>query len=141
VRDGQFSWIEGGRYLTSTCHVNNVCEGMLLAAEKGRGGEVYFLTDGKPIELREFFTALLDTQGLKPGDRSIPRWLAQIIAFLVETLWKTFSLKTEPPLTRTALKLMGEEVTVDDSKARRELGYKALVTIKTGLEEMKNNLK
>lgn len=136
VRDGQFSWIEGGKYLTSTCHVTNVCEGMLLAAEKGRGGEIYFLTDGKPIELREFFTAMLKTQGLEPGNRSIPRWLAEIIAFLMESAWQIFKLKAEPPLTRTALKLMGEEVTVDDSKARRELGYSSLVTIKAGLEEM-----
>ena len=33
--DGKFAWIGGGHYLTSTCHVDNVVEGTLLAAERG----------------------------------------------------------------------------------------------------------
>jgi nucleoside-diphosphate-sugar epimerase len=38
VRDGKFAWMGGGRFLTSTCHVDNVVEGALLAAEKGTPG-------------------------------------------------------------------------------------------------------
>jgi nucleoside-diphosphate-sugar epimerase len=45
VRRGRFGWLGGGRYLTSTCHVENVVEGALLAAERGKPGEIYFLTD------------------------------------------------------------------------------------------------
>src|SRR5262249_46121152 len=41
VKSGRFMWIAGGRYRTSTCHVANVVEGMLLAAERGGGGEIY----------------------------------------------------------------------------------------------------
>ncbi|MBN8724848.1 MAG: NAD-dependent epimerase/dehydratase family protein [Acidobacteria bacterium] len=137
VKDGQFSWIAEGKYLTSTCHVRNVCEGMILAAERGRGGEAYFLTDGKPIEVREFFTKLLQTQGLDPGNKNLPRWFAKIIASGIEAFWKFSHLQMEPPITKTALKLMGEEVTVNDSKARRELGYNSPVTIEAGLAEMK----
>ncbi len=138
VKKGQFSWIDQGKYLTSTCHVTNVCEGMFLAAKHGKGGEIYFLTDGKPIEVREFFTALLKTQGLEPpANRSLPKSVAQILAVVIEISWIIFKLKGDPTLTRTALKLMGEEVTVNDAKARRELGYKSLVTIETGLAEMK----
>jgi hypothetical protein len=39
-------------------------------------------------------------------------------------------------VTRTALALVGHEVTVDDSKARRELGYQGKVTIDAGLAQM-----
>ena len=46
VAAGRFAWIGGGRFLTSTCHVRNLAAGALLAAERGRGGEAYFLTDG-----------------------------------------------------------------------------------------------
>jgi len=42
VRSGSFMWINGGYYLTSICHVANVCEGMMLAAERGQGGEIAF---------------------------------------------------------------------------------------------------
>jgi nucleoside-diphosphate-sugar epimerase len=42
-----------------------------------------------------------------------------------------------PPLTKTALALISHEVTVDDSKARAELGYAPRVTIEQGLAEMR----
>ena len=38
----------------------------LLGAEKGRPGEAYFITDGKPVVFRDFVTALLETQGVEP---------------------------------------------------------------------------
>lgn len=129
VNSGKFAWIGGGRYLTSTAHVDNVVEGMLLAAEKGTPGEIYFLTDGEPVEFRDFVTKLLATQGIDPGSRSIPRWLARTTVAL--TSWMK-----RPPLTKTAFALMAHEVTVDDRKARRELGYVGRKSIAEGLAEM-----
>lgn len=129
VKSGKFAWIGGGRYLTSTAHVDNVVEGMLLAAEKGTPGEIYFLTDGEPVEFRDFITKLLATQGVDAGSRSIPRWLARTTVAL--TSWMK-----RPPLTKTAFALMAHEVTVDDSKARRELGYAGKKSIAEGLAEM-----
>lgn len=137
VEDGRFRWIGGGRHLTSTCHVRNVVEGVLLAAQKGRGGERYFLTDGEPVEMREFLTKMLQTQGVDPGGRSVPRWVARSAAWTIEAVWKLFGIKKDPPMTRTAIRLIGEEVTVVDQKARDELGYEARVTIEEGLEEMR----
>jgi nucleoside-diphosphate-sugar epimerase len=130
VRRGRFRWIGGGRYLTSTCHVANVVEGTLLAAERGQGGETYFLTDGPPVEFREFVTALLGTQGVDPGGRAIPRWVAGAAASM--TAWMK-----RPPVTRTELALVAHEVTVDDAKARRELGYVGEVSREAGLAEMR----
>src|SRR5690349_21613709 len=34
VKSGVFKWFNGGTYRTSTCHVRNVCEGMVCAAER-----------------------------------------------------------------------------------------------------------
>jgi hypothetical protein len=38
-----------------------------------------------------------------------------------------------PPVSRTALALVGHEVTVDDRKARSELGYTSAMTREAGL--------
>ena len=38
-----------------------------------------------------------------------------------------------PPVTRTAVLLIGQEVTVDDAKARRELGYRPVTEREAGL--------
>jgi nucleoside-diphosphate-sugar epimerase len=129
IRARKFGWIGGGHYLTSTCHVANVVEGAMLAAEKGTPGEIYFLTDGEPVDFRDFVTLMCRTQGVEPGERVVPRWLASTVATL--TAWMR-----EPPVTRMALALIGHEVTVVDAKARRELGYAGKMSRSDGLAEM-----
>jgi nucleoside-diphosphate-sugar epimerase len=133
VRSGAFVWFGGGRNLTSTCHVANVCEGLLLAAERGRGGEIYFVTDGEPVVWRDFLTALLATQGVRVGSRSIPLWLARAAASGGEGVWRLLGLRQELPLTRFRVRIIGEDVTINDAKARRELGYVGKVTRAEGL--------
>lgn len=137
VKKGQFMWISGGHYLTSTCHVTNVVEGITLALERGKPCGVYFLTDGEPTEFRSFIGALVETQGLEPPKASIPRPVAKALAGVLEGVWAAFRLQSAPPLTRTLIYLMGEEVTVSDAKARRELGYAASVSRERGLREMR----
>lgn len=137
VRQGRFRWIGDGRQLTSTCHVRNVVEGLLLAAERGRPREVYFLTDGPPVELQWFLRELLATQGLDPGDRRLPLALARTAAAACEGLWKITGRTTPPPVSRGAIAAFGTEVSVDDGKARRELGYAARVSLAEGLADMR----
>ncbi|MDC0709853.1 NAD-dependent epimerase/dehydratase family protein [Stigmatella sp. ncwal1] len=136
VRAGRFWWIDGGHYKTSTCHVANCVEGMLLAAEKGKGGEAYFLTDGEPVDFREFMSALLKSHGVDPGNKSLPRWLAMGMATVSEALWGFLRLPGHPPATRAEMLVVGQEVTVSDAKARRELGYTGRMTREEGLREL-----
>ena len=133
VRLGRFAWVDGGRYLTSTCHVTNVCAGIRLAVEKAQAGEVYFLTDGEPVQFRDFLTALAATEGIALPDRSVPREVAWALAGAAETTWRLLRLTSEPPITRTFLALSGQEMTVDDSKARHQLGYHTVVSRRAGL--------
>lgn len=130
VRKGKFAWIGGGHYPISTCHVDNAVEGILLACEKGRAGQIYFLTDGDPVDFRDFMTELIAAYGLDAGDRTVPRWLARTLASL--TAWMK-----EPPVTKTAIALVGQEVTLVDAKARRELGYESKVTRAEGIAEIR----
>ena len=136
ARSGQWAWIDRGQYATSTCHVDNVVEGMLCAAERGEHGEVYFLTDGEPVEFRAFIERMAATRHLTLGERSLPGWAAWMLASGLDGL-RAMGLRGLPPLTRTAVKLIGEEVTVDDSRARAELGYRPPVTVDQGLEAMR----
>jgi nucleoside-diphosphate-sugar epimerase len=131
VRRGQWRWIAGGHYPTSTCHVANVVEGILCAAERGAPGAVYFLTDGEPVEFRTFVGDMLRAAGVDPGEKTAPRWVARALA-------RVTSFMAEPPVTRTAIALVSHEVTVVDARARREIGYRGAKTIAEGLAEMKS---
>src|SRR3954469_25860721 len=78
VKAGKFAWIGGGHYLTSTTHIDNIVEALLLAADNGKPGEIYFVTDGDPVEFRSFITKLLATQGVTAPGRNLPRAIARL---------------------------------------------------------------
>lgn len=136
MKSGQFAWIERGDVLTSTCHVRNVCEAVLCALDRGHGGGVYFVTDGGSVTIRDFLSALVKTRGVTPPTKSIPLWLGLSLAHVCEVVWKLLRLSTTPPVTRTAVLLMGNEMTVDDSRIRSELGYTPAITRENGLAEL-----
>jgi nucleoside-diphosphate-sugar epimerase len=138
VEAGKWAWIGGGRNVTDTTHVDNVVEGLVLAAERGGPGEAYFVTDGEPVVFREFVTALLRTQGVEPPDRSVPAWTAAPMARVAETIWKVLPLKGAPPMTTFRSWLLTQECTIDISKAREELGYAPVVTHEQGLAELRD---
>jgi len=142
VRTGVFKWFSGGEYLTSTCHVDNVVEGALLAAERGVPGDIYFLTDGEPQIVKDFYARLISTQGIETDQiGSLPLWVAKIAAWSCETLWYYAPLHGEPPLVPAILALIGEQVTVKDKKAREALGYTAHKKIDEGMQELEQDFK
>ncbi len=138
VAKSRFAWIGGGRALTSTCHVKNVCAGLTAAAERGRSGEAYFLTDGAPVTYREYLGGMLAAIGQNAsGAPSMPLPLARLLARLLESWWRITKRSGEPPLVRTAVELIGSQITVNDEKARRELGYAPVITRQQGLDELR----
>ncbi|HEX8742907.1 MAG TPA: NAD-dependent epimerase/dehydratase family protein [Thermoleophilaceae bacterium] len=133
VRSKRFSWIGGGTHRTSTTHVDNAVEGLVLGAERGTPGEAYFVTDGEPVVFREFVTELLATQGVEAPDRNAPRALVGALAAAGEGAWRLLPLPGAPPVTRMAYWVAALDTTIDISKARRELGYEPVITREEGL--------
>jgi nucleoside-diphosphate-sugar epimerase len=136
VRSGRFLWIGGGRHRTSTTHVDNTVEGLMLGASRGRPGNAYFVTDGEPVVFREFVGKLLATQGLTPTSRSLPDWAARMLADAGETAWRMLPLPGRPPLTRFTYWVSGQECTIRIDKAREQLGYEPVKSIAEGLAEL-----
>ncbi|WP_343724202.1 NAD-dependent epimerase/dehydratase family protein [Herbaspirillum huttiense] len=124
VSSGRFLWINHGNYLTSTTHIDNLCEGLYLAAAHGRAGRAYFVTDGEPVLFRHFVEYQLRGSEGKISARSLPRWLVLCLATVVETLWRVLAIQSLPPIMRSQVYLTGSPVTIDDSLARTELGYR-----------------
>ncbi|WP_086823103.1 NAD(P)-dependent oxidoreductase [Allokutzneria sp. NRRL B-24872] len=126
VRSGKFAWIGGGRQRVDATHVDNVVEGLVLAATKGRAGQAYFVTDGQPVVFREFVAELLATQGIPEPARSIPGGLAKIAVAL-------------GAVDRMAAWVSGQECTIDIAKARSELGYAPVRSLADGLAELRES--
>jgi nucleoside-diphosphate-sugar epimerase len=139
MQSGAWAWFGGGHHFMSTCHIRNVVEGTLLAAERGAPGQIYFLTDGNPVEFRDFITRLAATQDVMAPAREMPLFLARVVARGGEFAWNAFSLQGRPPLTQTMLNLLFSEVTLIDRKARDQLGYTSHVSIEQGLAELRED--
>jgi nucleoside-diphosphate-sugar epimerase len=136
VKSGQFAWISGGEYLTTTTHIANLCHGIELAIVRGKGGEVYFLGDDEPVRFRDFATALMATQGVKAPEKSVPRALLRFIAGLGDWLHKVSGGKITAPLTLQSYATSAVPITLNIGKARRELGYTPVMSRDAGLAEM-----
>jgi nucleoside-diphosphate-sugar epimerase len=141
VKAGQFAWVGGGGQLTATTQVDNVVEGLVLAAEKGSPGEAYFVTDGdpksEPVVFREFLSEMIRTQAIDPPTRSIPAWLGGALTTVGEGAWRLLPLPGRPPLAKFTNWVLTQECTIDDGKARRELGYVPIVSREQGLAELR----
>ena len=138
VARNMYMWIDQGRAQTVTTHIENVVHAVALALTKGRGGEAYFVTDDEPTTVREFLTALLDTQGIKMPKMSIPSFAARMLGITIETVWRFLRLKSEPPLTHFAAAMASSDCTININKARAELGYAPIITIEQGLEKLRD---
>ena len=138
ARADRLRWIDGGEHLTSTTHVRNAVEGVLAAADRGRGGQAYFVTDGAPVPFRDFAEGLLATQGFHLDLGSVPGRVARATAGGTGALWRALPLPGRPPVQLSTVRAMGETCTLRDDKARRELGYEAHVTREDGLAELRS---
>ena len=137
VRGGQFRWVGGGHHRTSTTHVDNTVEGLWLGATRGKPGGVYFVTDGDPVEFRDFVGKLLATQGVEAPDKDLPVGVAKAIAAGAEAAWRLLPLKGRPPLTRFTVWVSSLQCTIDITRARDELGYEPVRSIDDGLAELR----
>ncbi len=133
---GRFRWIDGGRAMTSTTHVANLVHAIDLALTKGAAGESYFVVDGTPLAMRDFLSRYLRTAGVDLGGKSAPGWLVRGIAGATEPLWRLVGSKSPPPITRFTAAIMSRDCTINDAKARRDLGYAPVMTVDQGLERL-----
>ena len=138
VDKNMFRWIDNGRYLTSTTHIDNLVHAVILAIEKGKGGEAYFITDNENFSFNNFLTSLLDTQGRKVSGKSVPGWLVRFVARRIQSFWELFNITSTPPITPFEASLMSRSCTISIDKARRELGYQPIVSVDEGMSLLKS---
>ena len=133
---GVWLWMAKGRSRTSTTHVANLVEALLIAIERGPGGEAYFVADEGTRTMREFVEALAATRGVRLRDVSVPGWVGRGLAATVEGLWHLMRRDKQPPITRLGAAMMSTTVTVRTDKARRLLGWEPTVTVDEGMAEL-----
>jgi nucleoside-diphosphate-sugar epimerase len=137
VKAGQWAWIDHGDRTLDFVNVENLAQAIDLALEHGTPGHTYYVTDGHPRTVREFVGALIETQGVTPSGRSVPRPVATLMATAMEGVFKLTRRPTPPPLTRWIVCVMARDRSYDITAAERDLRYQPSVTFEQGLASMR----
>lgn len=136
VRSGQFIWVDHGRASMEMVHVDNVVSAVELALTKGRGQQIYTVTDGAPMPVKTFLSAFIDTTGITIPERSLPSALLYPAAKLIEGLWRLLHIKTAPPLSAFQLDFVALPRRYNISKICDELGYSPGIDFERGIQGM-----
>jgi nucleoside-diphosphate-sugar epimerase len=124
LKRGTFAYFGDGRNCFSVAHAEDAARCILLAAEQfdKASGESYnvvsFVT-----EIRTLIESLCDELGVSSEFRNYPYGVLLGFGKLVGGLGRAFLRKKPPLLTSYRVKMFGSSFVVDDSKARRDLGY------------------
>jgi dihydroflavonol-4-reductase len=99
--------------------VQDVVAGHIAAAEKGRAGERYIL-GGENLTNRQTTLMACEIAGVRPPRLTQPRWTIPLAALALNGIAALIGPKL--PLSGEQMRLTGEYIYFDSSKAQRELG-------------------
>ncbi|URE48578.1 Reticulon [Musa troglodytarum] len=125
-------------YVENVAHAH-ICAEQTLASEVGAkkaGGQAYFITNMEPIKFWEFMSLILEGLGYKRPSTKIPVTFMMPIAHMVESTYKLLSRygMPVPQLTPSRIRLLSCNRTFNCSKAKDQIGYEPIVSLKDGLE-------
>ena len=138
--------LPGPDKLIDTVYIDNAAAAHLLALEHLEtaaevvGGKTYFISNDEPLSQKHVIGGLLKAAGLDVDIQPISPRLAIAAGTLLETIWKIFRLKSEPPLTRWSAEHLSTAHWYDISAAKRDLGYRAEISFAEGLERLAKTL-
>ena len=121
-RRGMFPVFGGRRELQKPLvDVEDVAHALILAAARGRPGEIYLVTSGVRHTLAEMLAIAGSLTGNSRPAIDVPLPLARLAAAMSTPLARLAG--REPPLSPERLELFLADRAIDIGKARRELGY------------------
>ncbi len=103
--------------------VRDVAKGMISAAEKGRGGECYFLC-GDRLSITEFISTLAKIEGKAPPKIALSKGFLLKMCPIIEKLFK--AAKLPPVLTEFSINKLCENCNFSYEKAAAELDFRPM---------------
>ncbi len=140
VKKGIFPIFGSGETLFEFCYVGNQAYGIYLVAEKGKPGEIYFISE-ESYKIREVVEKAGEVMGVDLKIITIPKPIGYTIGLSCEILAKIFPFppfrvrETGRPYVsrRTVWWTTADRYICSIEKAKRELGYKPIYTLEEGL--------
>jgi nucleoside-diphosphate-sugar epimerase len=130
VNDRRFALVAPDRGRQTPVFIDDLVDGLLQAAERGRRGEIYHLTGDEVLTVRRMAAILAEACGVSAPRLRIPVLPARVAAWALEKAYAPFG--KEAPLNRSRLAFFLDPKALSNAKARRELGFRPEVDFRTG---------
>ncbi|HEY7151450.1 MAG TPA: NAD-dependent epimerase/dehydratase family protein [Solirubrobacterales bacterium] len=120
-----------GRGMVSPVYVDDLVEGIMLAATEERGvGEVFTLSGGHDVSAKEFF----GHYARMLGRNGVPAAPTPVVAAIAGALYHAGRLRgSAPEVTPAAVRYLSRSGTYSIEKARTVLGYSPSVDLEEGM--------
>jgi nucleoside-diphosphate-sugar epimerase len=132
--------------LVDTIYIDNAVYSHLLAALRlfettpACAGKAYFLSNDQPILMAEMLNKILGCKGIAPVTQRIPASLAYAVGTLLEWIYIGLRKQNEPIMTRFVARQLSTSHYFNISAAKKDLGYRPLVSIEQGMKKLSESL-
>jgi len=136
IQKGKFGYVNSGKSKICTAYVKNLVKGMALAGFHTKAaGETFIICDDEPVSWRQIGEDMAKLLGTKKPWLSLRYELLFPIAVSMEMIWKIFSLKNSPTLTRYRISVPRYDLVFTNEKAKKLLGYEPKTNWEEGVTE------
>lgn len=127
-----------GSNLVDISYIDNVAEAHIAAAINLAGpgtasGKAYFISQGEPVRLWQWINELFSRMAVPPVEKRLPLTTAYRLGRVLEVVYTLLRVRQEPPMTRFLAEQLAKSHYFSIARARRELGYEAIVSTEEGL--------
>ena len=136
MRKGLPVLVGGGTGLMAHCHVDNLVEGLFLAATapNAPGHIVQIHESDGTTDYRRYFTLLAARAGLSAPKRSMPYWLGVRLGRAFDRVHQ--ALGVHLPFGEGAVRYTARKATYSLATAQTALGYEPTISLEDGIASM-----
>jgi nucleoside-diphosphate-sugar epimerase len=135
IKSGRFIMFGSGKVTYHFVHVDDLCAGLVLCAERDEAkDEAFILGDEQPISLNETVAVMADALEVARPRITLPYFVLYAPAAICEFACKPFGIA--PPLYRRRAAWFASTRAFDIGKARSRLGYQPKIRPQDGLKDM-----
>ena len=133
TKDGKALLVGRGTNALPFCYVTDVVQGFMLAGyHENAPGNVYNITNDRPLTQQEMYNAIADAVGGKRPTLHLPYLPIYYGSLVAERIVAPLT-HTKPVVTELGALMFGSDNRHSVEKARRELGFEPKVSLRDGI--------
>ncbi len=132
----RFPLIDGGSAKIDITYIDNLTQAVIdcLAAPEKAWNQVYNISNGEPLTVKEWFSIVLEIFNLPFNPKNISASMARMVAGTSEFISSMPFGNKKPQLTRFSVGYMSKSLTMSIKKAKQNLGYYPQISNEEGFE-------